>query len=148
MWLHLYPSKHKSIAYLIGTPVTPYSQFNIHIMARRLDTFAMAEQYLTIVIQDDPKYNTSTQQTVELLITNQDPESFINDRTGKIQRLENSIRETFRGKLVNPYIFDLLPEVQTDDSKLPVYEHYMKNKRFGLVFVKLKIIKPKLQHNR
>ncbi|KAE9555861.1 hypothetical protein FO519_000946 [Halicephalobus sp. NKZ332] len=133
VWLHLFPSKHKSIAYLIGTPVTPFSQVNIHVMARRLDTFAMSEQYLTFVLQDDPKYNTSTQQTVELLVTNQDPESFVNDRSGKIQKLENSIRETFRGKFVNPYIFDLLPEVQTEENKMPAYEHYMKNRRFGTI---------------
>lgn len=128
-WLHLQHSKHKPIAYLIGTPVTPAHQVIIHVIARRTDTFAMAEQFLTIGLKDDDKYNTSTQQTVEFILSNQDPESLISDRTGKLERLENSVRETFRGKNVNPYIFNLIPEIQTDNQN--IYQNYLKNHKFG-----------------
>uniref|UniRef100_A0AC34QHZ4 Uncharacterized protein n=1 Tax=Panagrolaimus sp. JU765 TaxID=591449 RepID=A0AC34QHZ4_9BILA len=128
-WLHLYPSKHKAIAYLIGTPVTPAHQVTIHVIARRTDTFAMGEQFLTIALQEDDKYNTSTQQTVEFILLNHDPESLLSDRTGKMGRLENVVRETFRGKSVNPYIFNLVPEIQTENQNN--LQNYFKNHKFG-----------------
>uniref|UniRef100_A0AC34F6X7 Uncharacterized protein n=1 Tax=Panagrolaimus sp. ES5 TaxID=591445 RepID=A0AC34F6X7_9BILA len=129
VWLHLFHSKHKSIAYLIGTPVTPLNQITIHVIARREDTFEMAEQFLTFIFKDDPRFNTSTQQIVDLLVKNVEPEEFFNDRRGKVQRFEKAIRETFRGKSINPYIFDVMPEVRNEPNKL--YQHYLKQQKFG-----------------
>uniref|UniRef100_A0A914QN26 Uncharacterized protein n=1 Tax=Panagrolaimus davidi TaxID=227884 RepID=A0A914QN26_9BILA len=120
---------HKSISYLIGTPVTPLNQITIHVIARREDTFEMAEQFLTFILKDDPRFNTSTQQIVDLLVKNVEPEEFFNDRRGKVQRFEKAIRETFRGKLINPYIFDVIPEVRNEPNKL--YQHYLKQQKFG-----------------
>lgn len=55
-WLHLLPSRHSAIAYLIGTPVTPYSRVIIHIIAKRLDNFKSAEQFITISLNDDGNF--------------------------------------------------------------------------------------------
>jgi hypothetical protein len=54
-WLHLFPSRHRGIAYLIGTPVTPLHQMVIHVIARSLDTYEKAEQFVTIMLTDDGK---------------------------------------------------------------------------------------------
>jgi hypothetical protein len=52
-WLHLFPSRHRSIAFLVGTPVSPHSHFPIHVIARRLDSFQSVEQSFSIVTNDD-----------------------------------------------------------------------------------------------
>lgn len=52
-WLHLIISRHKPIAYLIGTPVTPLPQQTIHVVARRLDNFQSAERFFTILLDDN-----------------------------------------------------------------------------------------------
>lgn len=52
-WLHLFPSRHRGIAYLIGTPVTPLHQIVIHVIALSLDTYEKADQYITIMLSDD-----------------------------------------------------------------------------------------------
>ena len=111
--------------------MTPLNQVTIHVIARREDTFAMAEQFLTFVLKDDPRFNTSTQQIVEMLVKNVEPEEFFNDRRGKVERFEKAIRETFRGKQINPYIFDIIPEVRNEPNKL--YQHYLKQQKFGYV---------------
>uniref|UniRef100_A0A914CFJ9 Dystroglycan-type cadherin-like domain-containing protein n=1 Tax=Acrobeloides nanus TaxID=290746 RepID=A0A914CFJ9_9BILA len=110
VWLHLFPSKYKAIAYLVGTPVTPMNQITVHIIAKRLDNYQTAEQFLTIVMTDDVRFNTSTQQLTEIHIKNIEAEEFLNRRGGKVERLEKSIRETFRGKDINPYIFNILSD--------------------------------------
>lgn len=55
-WLHLFPSRHRGIAYLIGTPVTPLHQIVIHVIALNLDTYEKADQYVTIMLSDDGKH--------------------------------------------------------------------------------------------
>uniref|UniRef100_A0A915Q602 Dystroglycan-type cadherin-like domain-containing protein n=1 Tax=Setaria digitata TaxID=48799 RepID=A0A915Q602_9BILA len=109
LWLHLMPSRHKALGYLYGTVVSPLNQVVIHVIARRLDNYDRAEQYLTIFSNDDEKYSNATQQFVEIYIKNYDPEDLLTDRTRIIDRLEKSMRESFRGKGLNPYIFQILP---------------------------------------
>uniref|UniRef100_A0A915EQ28 Uncharacterized protein n=1 Tax=Ditylenchus dipsaci TaxID=166011 RepID=A0A915EQ28_9BILA len=112
VWLHLFHSKHRAISYLIGTPVTPFQQITIHVIAKRLDNYKSAEQLITIISNEDVRYNSSTQQIAELKIKNVEAEEFTNMRNDHIKRLEKAIHETFRGKGVNPYIFNIIPEIQ------------------------------------
>lgn len=55
VWLQLAPSRHKVIAYLVGTPVTSQQQVTIHVMARRMDTYKTADMIVTILLGDDSK---------------------------------------------------------------------------------------------
>jgi len=54
-WMHLIPSRHRSIAFLIGTPVSPHSHFPLHIIATRMDSFQSSEQSFSVVTNDDRK---------------------------------------------------------------------------------------------
>uniref|UniRef100_A0A914LKJ8 Secreted protein n=1 Tax=Meloidogyne incognita TaxID=6306 RepID=A0A914LKJ8_MELIC len=54
-WMHLIPSRHRSIAFLIGTPVSPHSHFPLHIIATRIDSFQSSEQSFSVVTNDDRK---------------------------------------------------------------------------------------------
>lgn len=146
LWLHLMPSRHKALGYLYGTVVSPLNQVVIHVIARRLDNYEKAEQYITILLNDNgkeipmhvhkydfcipivlatissltmspsvlmfsfflEKYNNSTQQFAEIYIKNYNPEDLLTDRTRTIDRLKKSMKESFRGKGLNPYIFQIL----------------------------------------
>ncbi|GMT05759.1 hypothetical protein PENTCL1PPCAC_27933, partial [Pristionchus entomophagus] len=109
VWMTLVKSKHDAIAYLVGTPVGRQRQLTIHVIAKRLDTFQIQEQFVVITLQDDSRYTRSTQESLEMFVKNHDVEDLISDRTGMIGRLENAARETFKGKNVNPYIHALTP---------------------------------------
>ncbi|EJW74829.1 hypothetical protein WUBG_14260, partial [Wuchereria bancrofti] len=108
IWLHLMPSRHKALGYLYGTVVSPLNQVVIHIIARRLDNYDKAEQYITIFLNDNEKYNNATQQFAEIYVRNYDPEDLLTGRTRTIDRLKKSMKESFRGKGLNPYIFQIL----------------------------------------
>jgi hypothetical protein len=75
------------------------------------------------------RFNTSTQQLTEIHIKNIEAEEFLNRRGGKVERLEKSIRETFRGKDINPYIFNILSDVtvQPPDN----FQQYFKSQKPG-----------------
>ncbi|KAI6215054.1 Epsilon-sarcoglycan [Aphelenchoides besseyi] len=111
LWLHLFPSRHRGISYLVGTPVTPLQQVTVHVIARSLDTYEKADQYVTFILGDDARFNTTTQQIVELRIKNVEAEDFINLRNDQLKRLERTIHETFRGKGVNPYVYNIFPRI-------------------------------------
>ncbi|CAD5216945.1 unnamed protein product [Bursaphelenchus okinawaensis] len=111
VWIHLAKSRHQVIAYLVGTPVTPLPQVTIHIIARRTDTYESASQFITILLDEDIRFNTTTQQLVEIKFKNIEPEDFYSDYSkNNLKRLENVIHRTFPGKGVNPYIFNIIPE--------------------------------------
>ncbi|KAI6176930.1 Epsilon-sarcoglycan [Aphelenchoides bicaudatus] len=122
-WLHLFPSRHRGIAYLIGTPVTPLHQIVIHVIALSLDTYEKADQYVTIMLSDDVRYNSSTQQIVEMRVKNIEAEEFLNPHADHIKRLERSIHETFRGKGVNPYVYSIYPEF-VPETNLETRQYY------------------------
>ncbi|VDM74392.1 unnamed protein product [Strongylus vulgaris] len=151
-WLHLVPSRHKAIAYLVGTPVTGVRQVTVHVFAKRLDTFETKQQYIVISLADDERYTRATQQIIDLHVTNVEAESFLSDRTGLIgtvfieilfllstlkdwkmkwavfpfdRQLEKSAREAFRGKHVNPYIYNIESEFQVPQGK----EHLFRNQK-------------------
>ncbi|VDO34131.1 unnamed protein product [Onchocerca flexuosa] len=114
LWLHLMPSRHKALGYLYGTVVSPLNQVVIHVIARRLDNYDKAEQYIKIFLNDNgkmcilEKYSNATQQFAEIYIKNYDPEDLLIDRTRTIDLLKKSMKESFRGKGLNPYIFQIL----------------------------------------
>lgn len=66
----------------------------------------------------------STQQVAELRIKNVEIEEFINLRSDKIKKLEKSIHETFRGKSVNPYIFNIFPEIPYSNNLKKIPHNY------------------------
>ncbi|KAI6235456.1 Epsilon-sarcoglycan [Aphelenchoides besseyi] len=121
LWLHLFPSRHRGISYLVGTPVTPLQQVTVHVIARSLDTYEKADQYVTFILGDDARFNTTTQQIVELRIKNVEAEDFINLRNDQLKRLERTIHETFRGKGVNPYVYNIFPEYIPDPQEEVTY---------------------------
>ncbi|KAI6240954.1 hypothetical protein M3Y99_00405100 [Aphelenchoides fujianensis] len=47
-------------------------------------------------------------------ITDVEAEDFINLRNDKLKRLERTIHDTFRGKGVNPYVYNIYPEYVPD----------------------------------
>ncbi|KAK6760314.1 hypothetical protein RB195_021694 [Necator americanus] len=124
-WLHLVPSRHKAIAYLVGTPVTGARQVTVHVFAKRLDTFETKQQYIVISLAEDERYTRATQQIIDIHATNVEAESLLSDRTGLVGRLEKSIRDAFRGRDVNPYIYMVQPEFQVPQGK----EHLFRNQR-------------------
>lgn len=63
------------------------------------------------------RFNSSTQQIAEFKISNIEAEEFMNERNDNIKRLEKAIHETFRGKNVNPYIYNILSENQQPPSE-------------------------------
>ncbi|VDK45969.1 unnamed protein product [Anisakis simplex] len=130
LWLHLMPSRHKVIAYLYGTPVTPLMQIVIHVIARRRDNFETAQQFITIFFNSDARYNSSTQQVVELRVKNMDPEEFIHDRSGLLEKMQNSLRESFRGRGIHPYIFNLIPAVNAPPEKTA---YFIRDHKFGTI---------------
>uniref|UniRef100_A0A0M3HRS0 CADG domain-containing protein n=1 Tax=Ascaris lumbricoides TaxID=6252 RepID=A0A0M3HRS0_ASCLU len=137
LWLHLMPSRHKVLAYLYGTPVTPAIQIVIHAIARRTDNFETAQQFITIFFNNDgnrvlacgARYNASTQQVVELRVKNYDAEEFINGRSGLIEKMHTSLKDSFRGKGINPYIFDVIPAVNAPPEKT----HFIRDHKFGAI---------------
>uniref|UniRef100_A0A914HZF6 Dystroglycan-type cadherin-like domain-containing protein n=1 Tax=Globodera rostochiensis TaxID=31243 RepID=A0A914HZF6_GLORO len=123
-WLHLFPSRHRSIAFLLGTPVSPHSNFPIHVIARRLDTFQSIERSFSIVANDDLRFNGAVQQIVEIRINNMDAEELIWDliRGNKMAKgLERAIYSTFKGRGVNPFIFNILPGTSNPPSDEVLY---------------------------
>lgn len=111
-WLHLFPSRHRSIAFLVGTPVSPYTHFRIHVIARRMDSFKSVEQSFSIVTNEEPRFNGSTQELAEIKLTNVDAEELlwgVGRAEDKLKSIERAIHSTFRGRNVNPYIFNILP---------------------------------------
>ncbi|VDK82172.1 unnamed protein product [Litomosoides sigmodontis] len=129
LWLHLMPSRHKALGYLYGTVVSPLNQVVVHVIARRLDNYDKAEQYITILLNDDEKYNNSTQQFAEIYIKNYNPEDLLTDRTRTIDRLKKSMKESFRGKGLNPYIFQILATGNSPPQNTPLNLHH----KFGSI---------------
>ncbi|KAL3095316.1 hypothetical protein niasHS_007415 [Heterodera schachtii] len=134
-WLHLFPSRHRSIAFLLGTPVSPHSHFPIHIIARRLDTFQSSERSFTIVASDDVRFDGGAQQIAEIKVTNVDAEELIWEliRGHKMAKgLERAIHSTFRGRGVNPFVFNILPGTPNppSDEVLHQLRHQLK---FGAI---------------
>ncbi|KAI6201370.1 Epsilon-sarcoglycan [Aphelenchoides besseyi] len=99
----------------------PLQQVTVHVIARSLDTYEKADQYVTFILGDDARFNTTTQQIVELRIKNVEAEDFINLRNDQLKRLEHTIHETFRGKGVNPYVYNIFPEYIPDPNKEITY---------------------------
>lgn len=66
----------------------------------------------------------STTQIAELCIKNIEVEEFVSLRNNKIKLLEKSIHETFRGKNVNPYIFNIFSEVPYTSEREKVASKY------------------------
>ncbi|CAD5222247.1 unnamed protein product [Bursaphelenchus xylophilus] len=133
VWLHLAGSRHQVIAYLVGTPVTPMPQVTIHIIARRIDNYESASQYITILLDDDIRFNTTTQQVIEMKFKNIEPEDFYSDYSkNNLKKLENVIQRTFPGKGVNPYIFNILPEYvpESREEAYTNFNSYYPGKKF------------------
>ncbi|KAF7639611.1 hypothetical protein Mgra_00000935 [Meloidogyne graminicola] len=111
-WIHLIPSKHRSIAFLIGTPVSPHSHFPLHIIAKRIDSFENSEQTFSIITNEDllTRFTGTTRQIAEIYLTNINAEELLwgVGRDNKLKNLEKAIHLTFKGKHVNPYIFNIL----------------------------------------
>jgi hypothetical protein len=57
------------------------------------------------------RFNGATQQIAEIRLTNLDTEELIwgFGRDGKLKSVEKAIQATFRGRNVNPYIYNILP---------------------------------------
>lgn len=116
-WLHLVPSRHKAIAYLVGTPVTGARQVTVHVFAKRLDTFAYEQKYIVINLAEDERYTRATQQLIEIHANNIETENLFSDRKGLIAQLEKSVRDAFRGRDVYPYIYCVEPAFQVPQGK-------------------------------
>ncbi|RCN29694.1 hypothetical protein ANCCAN_24545 [Ancylostoma caninum] len=71
------------------------------------------------------RYTRATQQIIDIHATNVEAESLLSDRTGLVGKLEKSVREAFRGKDVNPYIYTVQPEFLVPEGK----EHLFRNQR-------------------
>jgi hypothetical protein len=83
------------------------------VIARRLDTYESGQQFLTILLNEDVRFNGSTQQVVEIRLKDVDAEDFMlrdGRDDNKLKRLKLAIHETFRGKNVNPYVFNIISE--------------------------------------
>uniref|UniRef100_A0A1I7ZTP6 CADG domain-containing protein n=1 Tax=Steinernema glaseri TaxID=37863 RepID=A0A1I7ZTP6_9BILA len=117
-WLHLVPSRHRPLAFLMGTPVTALKQLVVHVIARRYDSHEVADQFFTIALNEDHRYNSSTHQIVELHVKNEDAEELINGRGGRLANIEKAIKETFRGRNVNAYIYNILPSANPPPESL------------------------------
>ncbi|TMS35967.1 hypothetical protein L596_003247 [Steinernema carpocapsae] len=128
-WLHLVPSRHRPLAFLMGTPVTPLKQLVLHVIARRFDNHEIADQFFTIVLNDDHRFNTTTHQIVELHLRNEDAEELINGRGGKLSSIEKAIKETFRGRSVNAYIYNILSAV----NALPENFRFVQRQKLGAI---------------
>lgn len=119
-WLHIFQSKHNAISYLIGTPVTSINLVSLHIIARRIDTYETGELFLNIELTEDVRYNNYTQQIAEIHIKNVNAENLISNSGGKINELETIIRQTFKGKDLNPYIFNIESLTPQDGKVLSI----------------------------
>ncbi|RCN36415.1 hypothetical protein ANCCAN_17691, partial [Ancylostoma caninum] len=117
-----YPTETRTIS---GTPVTGARQVTVHVFAKRLDTFETKQQYIVISLAEDERYTRATQQIIDIHATNVEAESLLSDRTGLVGKLEKSVREAFRGKDVNPYIYTVQPEFLVPEGK----EHLFRNQR-------------------
>uniref|UniRef100_A0A0N4Z053 CADG domain-containing protein n=1 Tax=Parastrongyloides trichosuri TaxID=131310 RepID=A0A0N4Z053_PARTI len=128
-WLHIFQSKHSAISYLIGTPVTSSNLVSLHIIARKIDNYETGEFFLNIELTEDVRYNNYTQQIAEIHIRNIDAENLIANSKNQILELETSIRQTFKGKDLNPYIFNIESSTTPDGKVLTV----LRNKPLGAV---------------
>ncbi|VDM58702.1 unnamed protein product [Angiostrongylus costaricensis] len=126
-WLHIVPSRYKAIAYLVGTPVTAARQVTVHVFAKRLDTYQIKQQYIVISMSEDERYTRTTQQLIDIFVKNVEVETILSNRDGTIGRLEKSLREAFRGKDVNPYIYNIEPEFRVPQGK----EHLFRIQKSG-----------------
>ncbi|EFO82346.1 CRE-SGCA-1 protein [Caenorhabditis remanei] len=122
-WLRLLPSRHPEIAYLIGTPVTNVQHVTLHVIAKRLDNFDIQQRMIVINLVEDSLYQGNTQQIFELPVNGLDVEDLVSNRERKITQLENALRNTFRGKNVNPYIAGIRSRYIIPRGK----EHIFKN---------------------
>ncbi|CAO4385753.1 unnamed protein product [Caenorhabditis nigoni] len=130
-WLRLLPSRHPEIAYLIGTPVTNVQHVTLHVIAKRLDNFDIQQRMIVINLVEDSLYQGNTQQIFELPINGLDVEDLVSNRERKISQLENALRNTFRGRNVNPYIAGIRSRYTIPRGK----EHIFKNNVGTMVFV-------------
>lgn len=51
----------------------------------------------------------------------------MNPRSDRVKQLERSIHETFRGRYVNPYIFNIVPEVTGDADTFYAFSRSFKS---------------------
>ncbi|KJH49806.1 sarcoglycan alpha/epsilon [Dictyocaulus viviparus] len=126
-WLHIVHSRYKAIAYLVGTPVTAARQITVHVFAKRLDTYELKQKYIVISMSEDERYTRTTRQLIDIYVTNFETEAIFSDRTDIIGQLEKSLKEAFRGKNVNPYIYSIKPGFQVPQGK----EHLFHNQKSG-----------------
>uniref|UniRef100_A0A0K0DQV1 Cadherin_C domain-containing protein n=1 Tax=Angiostrongylus cantonensis TaxID=6313 RepID=A0A0K0DQV1_ANGCA len=73
------------------------------------------------------RYTRTTQQLIDIFVKNVEVEAILSNRDGTIGRLEKSLREAFRGKDVNPYIYNIEPEFQVPQDK----QHLFQNQKSG-----------------
>lgn len=59
---------------------------------------------------------------------NFDAEDFFTDRKGLINGLEKSLADSFKGKGVNPYIYNILPAIDASPQQTNIIN---KNQKFG-----------------
>lgn len=130
-WLRLLPSRHPEIAYLIGTPVTNVQHVTLHVIAKRMDNFDIQQRMIVINLVEDSTYQGNTQQIFELPINGLDVEDLVSNRERKISQLENALRNTFRGRNVNPYIAGIQARYAIPRGK----EHIFKNSVGTTVYV-------------
>nr|CAD2135670.1 unnamed protein product [Meloidogyne enterolobii] len=109
-WMHLIPSRHPT----------------------RIDSFQSSEQSFSVVTNDDPRYSGTTRQIAEIYLTNVNAEELLwgVGRDDKIKNLERAIHSTFKGKHVNPYIFNILPGTE---NALDLLRQFQGNIRTGAI---------------
>ncbi|VDD85197.1 unnamed protein product [Enterobius vermicularis] len=130
-------SKHKQVAYLIGTPVTSAKLVVIEIIVRNENNFQHAQRYLSIELVSNGTHSSSTKRIAQILIKNYDPEDFIYHSNGQELRkqLILSIHAFCKDNLT--YIFNLLPAVTAPPEELIT----MGKQKFG-TFVQIGTQKP------
>jgi hypothetical protein len=70
------------------------------------------------------RFNSTTQQIAEIRVKNIEAEDFMNPHSDQLKRLERTIHETFRGRGVNPYVYNIFPEFIPDNSQERFLPHY------------------------
>uniref|UniRef100_A0A1I7SYI6 CADG domain-containing protein n=1 Tax=Caenorhabditis tropicalis TaxID=1561998 RepID=A0A1I7SYI6_9PELO len=96
-----------------------------------MDNFDIQQRMIVINLVEDALYQGSTQQIFELPINGLDVEDLVSNRDRKISQIETALRNTFRGRNVNPYIAEIRPRYIIPTGK----EHIFKNSVGTMVFV-------------
>lgn len=78
------------------------------------------------------RFNTTTQQLVELRLKGVEAEDFLSDHQHRqLKRLEAAVLRTFPGRGVNPYLFNILPEFEPDRSAEQFAPRYYQRPKAG-----------------